>query len=170
MVQKAIRTKGRGVRSERHRRFHFRITLRDITPPIWRQVAVPEDFALDQLHRTIQLCFGWLDYHLYQFEVGARAFRPAYAETPGEDAEAIALSELHLEHGARLSYTYDWGDDWEHDCELVQIEVLAADDPFAQLASVTDGARAAPPEDCGGSPGFERLLATLRGDNGAEEA
>ena len=170
MVQKATRTKVRRVPVEPHRRLHFRVTLRDITPPIWREVAVPEDFSLGQLHRTIQLCFGWLDYHLYQFEMGARAFRPAHAETPGEDADAIELSELHLKRGARLRYTYDWGDNWEHDCELVQIEALAADDPIAQLASVTDGARAAPPEDCGGAPGFDRLLATLRGDNGEDEA
>jgi Plasmid pRiA4b ORF-3-like protein len=139
-------------------------------PSVWRQVAIPEAFNLEQLHRTIQLCFGWLDYHLYQFELGSRRFRPAQAETDGEDSGKVGLKELHLKRGARLTYTYDWGDCWEHDCELVQVEVLGLEDPFAQLPAVLDGARAGPPEDCGGPPGYEHLLATLRGENGAEEA
>jgi hypothetical protein len=52
------------------------ITLADIEPPIWRRVRVPDAYTLDQLHRVIQLLFGWLDYHLYSFEVGERRLEP----------------------------------------------------------------------------------------------
>lgn len=170
MIRKIASRKVRRLPVEGRRRFHFRITLRHITPPIWRQIAVPGGFGLDQLHRSIQLSFGWLDYHLYQFEFGKRRFRPAHAETEGEEAEAIDLEDLDLERGSRLTYIYDWGDHWEHECHLTRIEVLPVDDSVAELASVIDGARAAPPEDCGGPPGYEQLLASLRGENGAEEA
>src|SRR4051812_45255302 len=84
---------------EAPRRLHLRITIRHITPPIWREIAVPEEFTLDQLHRCIQLVFGWLDYHLYQFELSKRHFRPSHAETLGEDAELIGLQELKLKVG-----------------------------------------------------------------------
>ena len=54
-------------------------------------------------------------------------------------------------------YQYDFGDGWDHDIRVGQ-----------RLASVglgtphcVDGARACPPEDCGGAPGYEHLLAVL---------
>ncbi len=170
MIRKVAAKKMRRLPIEARRRLHFRITLRHVTPPIWREIAVPEDFSLHQLHRSIQLSFGWLDYHLYQFDCGKRRFRPSHAETEGEEAEAIGLNELVLKQGARLTYIYDWGDHWEHDCHLARIEVLPVDDSVAELASVIDGDRAAPPEDCGGPLGYEQLLASLRGENGVDEA
>ena len=45
----------------------IRITLRDSKPPIWRQVAVPSDITLEQLHEVIQIVMGWTDSHLHQF-------------------------------------------------------------------------------------------------------
>src|SRR4051812_28704136 len=108
MARKATTKTIPGLPTAMRRRFHFRITLRHVTPAIWREIAVPEEFALDQLHRCIQLSFGWLDYHLYQFEFGKRRFRPSHAETPGEDTEATGLDLLELKRGARLTYTYDW--------------------------------------------------------------
>jgi hypothetical protein len=50
----------------------LRLTLAGIEPPIWRYVRVPDAYTLHQLHRVIQLVFGWLDYHLYTFEVAGR--------------------------------------------------------------------------------------------------
>jgi hypothetical protein len=54
-------------------------------------------------------------------------------------------------------YEYDFGDGWEHDVRIGQ--------RLASVGSGTprclDGARACPPEDCGGPHGYERLLAAL---------
>ena len=57
--------------------------------------------------------------------------------------------------GARLSYTYDFGDDWDL---LIEVEkkVPAADD--VSYPRCTGGRRAAPVEDCGGIGGWEYLL------------
>ncbi len=48
--------------------FQFKIQLKnDSKPDVWRRILVPEKFTFDQLHKLIQLSFGWADYHLYQF-------------------------------------------------------------------------------------------------------
>ena len=57
--------------------------------------------------------------------------------------------------GARMLYTYDFGDDWRH-----EIVVEGIGEPV-QRASCVAGERACPPEDCGGSWGYAEMLAAV---------
>jgi hypothetical protein len=47
--------------------FRFRVELRDIAPPIWREIEVPGDYSFWDLHVAIQDAMGWQDYHLHAF-------------------------------------------------------------------------------------------------------
>lgn len=58
--------------------------------------------------------------------------------------------------GGVLLYRYDFGDDWEHD-----VRVDRVDSGGEATIRRTGGARACPPEDCGGAPGYEHLLEVL---------
>jgi hypothetical protein len=138
-----------------------------VDPPIWREITVPDSYSLDQLHRCIQLVFEWFDYHLYQFQFEARRFEGADSEMEGEDAAAVPLADLDLATGSTLLYLYDMGDGWEHDIVMrsAQPNMAAGDGPDL-LAYVVAGARAAPPEDVGGPPGYERLVTALARRNG----
>ena len=62
------------------------------------------------------------------------------------------------EPGDRLLYRYDFGDGWEHD---VALERVLEAEPDARYPRVIAGARACPPEDCGGEPGYDHLLEVL---------
>jgi hypothetical protein len=76
------------------RRLVLRVTLGDIDPPIWRRLLIPDRLTLHQLHRVLQLVFGWQDYHLYAFEVGDRRFEapgPRAART--EETVSAALAD-----------------------------------------------------------------------------
>jgi hypothetical protein len=53
-------------------------------------------------------------------------------------------------------YEYDFGDDWQHTVRLV--DVLRRDFTLTYPRCV-DGARACPPEDCGGVHGFAEIVA-----------
>ena len=53
--------------------YQFKITLRDIKPPIWRRIQVPETYTFWDLHVAIQDAMGWSDYHLHEFEI-SRSF------------------------------------------------------------------------------------------------
>jgi hypothetical protein len=59
--------------------------------------------------------------------------------------------------GDRLRYTYDFGDAWGHEA-VVEERVEEA----IACPRVVAGARACPPEDCGGLPGYERIVALIR--------
>ena len=61
-----------------------------------------------------------------------------------------------LKHGSSFQYCYDFGDDWQHD---IMVEAVTANGQAA--SECLSGARACPPEDCGGPPGYENLLAAL---------
>ncbi len=58
---------------------------------------------------------------------------------------------------SKLLYLYDFGDNWEH---TIQLEKILDPVPGEQYPVCVDGARACPPEDCGGG-GYAQLLEVL---------
>jgi hypothetical protein len=70
----------------------------------------------------------------------------------------VRLDQLVEDPGDRIRYTYDFGDDWEH--EIVLEQVLAGD-PGRVYPVCVAGKSACPPEDCGGSWGYEDLRLAL---------
>jgi Plasmid pRiA4b ORF-3-like protein len=151
-------------RPRKPRCLELRITILDVKPPIWRYVRVPDEYTLDQLHRVIQLLFGWLDYHLYRFRVGERRFEAPGPEAEGEDSTAVRLRDLALEAGARFTYTYDFGDDWRHEIvvEDAYPVTLPEEDGGLPRLALLGGERAGPHEDSGGPPGYQRMVDALR--------
>ncbi|WP_433130946.1 plasmid pRiA4b ORF-3 family protein [Micromonospora sp. CA-240977] len=139
--------------------FQLKMSLAGVRPPVWRRVLVPAGYTLDRLHRVAQHAMGWRDCHLHSFEIDA----VQYGE-PDPDGELALHDELDvrldavLGKGSRFSYTYDFGDWWEHD--LVVEDALTAD-PDERYPVCLDGDRACPPEGVGGPPGYQALLVAL---------
>jgi len=148
------------------REYQLSAELSEIRPRIWRRLVVADATPLPLLHRIFQISFGWHDYHLHEFRVGALRFGVPDEEFPPPhiDEQGIRLYQLAYQPGDRFLYTYDFGDSWDH--EVVLEELRAVEEP--QGPKCTDGERAAPPEDCGGATGYERLVAAL-GDPEDEE-
>lgn len=136
----------------------FRIALRDVEPEVWRQVLVPDDFSLDEFHRVLQECFGWMDHHLYSFLLDGVEYEAPDEEAEGHDATQTTLASLALQADSTLEYTYDFGDNWVHDIRLVAAH---PSNPEVSYPWCVDGARAGPPEDAGGPPGYADLLRSL---------
>ena len=141
----------------------LKITLRGIRPPVWRRVRVSSDMTLRSLHQVIQEAMGWYDAHLHEFEVGKRRYgEPSGDVWPGIERtfseNGVRLGALIDQGVKRFQYVYDFGDGWEHE---VLIEKVGPLDPGQQYPSLITGKRACPPEDCGGVPGYYRLLAVL---------
>jgi hypothetical protein len=61
--------------------------------------------------------------------------------------------------GVTLPYEYDFGDGWKHS---VTLEAIVARQDGRKYPVCVAGARACPPEDCGGPPGYDNLLAAIR--------
>jgi hypothetical protein len=73
-----------------------------------------------------------------------------------------------LETGAQFRYVYDFGDSWEHTV-TVESKIADVDEGEPGAPRCLDGARDAPPEDCGGIPGYEALLSALEKADNPEE-
>jgi len=144
----------------------LKITLRHLDPDIWRRVTVPHDINLHNLHRVIQAAMPWTDSHLHSFHDGKKHYQP----TPGDfligdpddtgslDESLYRLCDLCPAEGARLLYTYDFGDDWQHDILLEKLTPAAKRPARAELLA---GEHACPPDDCGGTDGYCDLVEIL---------
>ena len=150
--------------SREPRQLVLRVTLREITPSVWRSVRVPDAFTLHQLHRVLQIVFSRLDYHLYAFDFGDRHFEAPdpEAEEPSEDSTTATLAGLGLRKDSRFEYVYDFGDNWVHDVVVEQQLPMPAESSPDWSPRLIDGQRASPPEDAGGPFAYAELVAALR--------
>jgi len=139
----------------------LKIVLDDIKPPIWRRIQVADSFTFHELHLSIQAVMGWYNYHLHEFTVGGIHIEdPKQVEDPNGiyvNSRKIRLSKFVAKEKLRFHYLYDFGDCWEH---TITVEKVLEGDA-TKLPICIDGIRACPPEDCGGSPGYESLLEIL---------
>ena len=135
------------------------VELQHITPAIWRRLVVSADITLDVLHDILQVSLGWTNSHLHDFQVGDARFGMADVaeELLVVDERAAPLGAVACD-GATFIYQYDYGDSWEH---AVTVEGIAEPTTQAAVVECLGGARACPPEDCGGVPGYESLLRVL---------
>jgi hypothetical protein len=127
-------------------------------PPVWRRLLVPATMRLDRLHNVIQAAMGWKDYHLHVFSAGGVDYGQPDPELGHRDERKTSLDRVLSQPGERMRYTYDFGDDWEHD--IVVEKVLAAE-PGARYPICVAGKGSCPPEDCGGVWGYASLRETL---------
>jgi hypothetical protein len=57
-----------------------------------------------------------------------------------------------------MIYEYDFGDGWEHE---ILLEKVFQPDPGVRYPRLIGGARACPPEDCGGTGGYANFLEAI---------
>lgn len=147
--------------------YQLKVTLRDTKPPIWRRIQVPGSITLYKLHQILQIVMGWSNAHLYEFEIGEdRVGEP----DPEYGTEVLSARRVRLSligPGVKFSYTYDFGDDWEH-AVLVE-KVLPPEEGVSYPRCVT-GRRRCPPEDCGGVWGYAHLLDVMQNPEDPEHA
>lgn len=134
----------------------LKVTVEGTEPAIWRRLIVPSASTLGQLHRIIQIAFGWEGYHLHQFTVGDVSYTDptTMGDLGNLDEEDATLGEVASRVGLRFVYEYDFGDSWRH---VILVERPTAGAPPGPYPICIDGKFAGPPEDCGGVPGYETL-------------
>lgn len=135
-------------------------------PPIWRRIRVFGDCTLRKLHHFIQAACGWHSSHLHEFSDGVSRFMPLDAEFMDIHDDALddrkAKLRRVLKGTDRLRYLYDFGDGWQH---VIAVEAVEPCNITGSWCEVLDGARACPPEDVGGVPGYLNFLQSIQQPN-----
>jgi hypothetical protein len=145
--------------------YQLKITLFGATPPIWRRIQV-NDCTLDKLHEYIQTAMGWSNSHLHQFKLGEQLYgdpelmQENFEELEYLDSTTTKISDILPKKGKRFSfvYEYDFGDSWEHE---VLVEGVVQSESKVKYPLCLEGARACPPDDCGGVWGYADFLEAI---------
>lgn len=140
--------------------YQLKISLTGIQPEVWRRLLVSGDTRMDRLHDVIQRVMGWTNTHLHMFVISERQYSAPDSEMQDmEDETGVRLLDIAPKPKDAFTYYYDFGDGWRHD--IVVEEVVQADERFGASPLCLEGARACPPEDCGGVGGYEDFLAAV---------
>ncbi|MGH3284114.1 MAG: plasmid pRiA4b ORF-3 family protein [Streptosporangiaceae bacterium] len=135
----------------------MRVVLAGISPLIWRQLDVTASTTLADLHRILQIAFGWSGEHLHRFTVRGVDYRACQGQgLDGKDAGQVTLAGLGLRVSERFTYEYAFFSNlqtWRHDIRVQAIEPARPRRRYPRCG----GARGAPPEECGGPEAFLAL-------------
>jgi len=108
---------------------------------------------------------GWTNSHLNQFIHNNTFYTRKmqddefWDEFDNVDYSKIKLSKLLKEEKDSIVYEYDFGDGWEHNIVLEKIET-ATDSQILPVCLA--GKNNCPPEDCGGTWGYENILEIIK--------
>ncbi len=150
--------------------YQFKITLKQIRPPIWRRIQVPETYTFHDLHVAIQDAMGWEGYHLHEFEMTDPATGSKVRIGAQDDDDLGFGREILREQREKIAryfsmenrsaeYLYDFGDDWEH---RILLEKILPREAGVEYPVCIKGKRACPPEDCGGVWGYADIVEALQ--------
>ena len=149
----------------KERLYQFRITLKYISPPIWRRIQT-RDCTLDKLHDRIQNALGWTNSHLHDFRINKKPYgdpwliEEDFQQLGYTNSRVATLSKVVPTSGERFhfEYCYDFGDEWLHD---VLFEGCLRATPGQKYPLCVEGERACPPEDVGGASGYRQFLKAI---------
>lgn len=151
--------------------FQLKITIKNSKPPIWRRVIVPAGITFSQLSMILNKAMGWSGEHLFDIEFYHQQLRITEEADGFEDwgpydyleASTTFIREF-LEENDWFTYTYDFGDNWEH---KVTVEKILSDYEL-NYPKVIKFKGNCPPEDCGGLYGYYELLDIMEDEDNPE--
>jgi len=95
----------------------LKVTLWRSSPSLWRTVRMPLAATLGDLHRAIQVLFGWAGDHLHAFTVAGSSYSdPSFDLEATADEEAVRLRDAFPASVRKpVRYEYDFGASWVHE-------------------------------------------------------
>ncbi len=136
--------------------------------PVWRRFQVPGHYSFWDLHVAVQDVVGWEDKHLHQFTLDDPSTAKRVRLGIPDDSGFYGMDEVLPGWEHRVSrfmkpdslpalYTYDFGDEWQHE---ILLEAILPPDKDLVLPRCLDGEGRCPVEDCGGPAGYADILET----------
>ncbi|KAF9356753.1 hypothetical protein BGX26_004815 [Mortierella sp. AD094] len=150
--------------------YSLKITLLDFKPKIWRRVYVSSASTLRELHFIIQASMGWGNSHMHEYIIDGKYYETGAFTGDQYGMDVINGTNVKLNDvigpDEGFLYTYDMGDSWEHE---IFVEKVIPYKTRMKIPSCKAGARACPPDDCGGTDGYADVIKTMAGPDSEEK-
>lgn len=102
--------------------YTFKVSL---CKTIWRKIRMSHKSDFEDLHLAIQEAFNFDNDHLYEFYIGGnrRTANIIYTGHPyGGIEDDVSMDEANLYKGQKIKYIFDFGDMWEFDIIVIDID------------------------------------------------
>ena len=147
--------------------YQLKISLEDVSPPVWRRLLVRGDTTLAELHQIILAVMDWAPgrLHIFQKEgmlVGDRD-ESDITDIEEDGAPVHDESELMIGHifknlGERMVYEYDFANSWRHE---ILVETISNAGEDGRYPRCLEGSGSRPPEGIDGVPAYRKMLKVL---------
>lgn len=127
---------------------------------IWRQLVVPAEVTLGELHEAIERAFHWSGGRRHLFSQGATDYgRPGPDALDGMlDENLTHVGEVLTDPGDALLYLYESTEEWCHDIRLMSV---CEGEGWEHAVVCVGGEGACPPSDLSLAPGYDESLLVL---------
>lgn len=145
----------------------LKISLAKIKPLIWRRVRINADLSLEEMSEVINTVMPWHGGHLHQFIIKDKCLVMPFPDSEDESIEEYKdtkIGDLLSKESDFIKYEYDFGDNWIHNISVEKV----LPEMKERRAEFIKGKNMAPPEDCGGVEGYERLKEIMSDSNHPE--
>lgn len=139
----------------------LKITLSYVKPTIWRSIWIDENRPLEHLHYLIQFTFDWEESHLWSFQRGREVYdmpEAAFGFGQSKSVDEYTIKDLLSKAGDKILYTYDFGDNWEHE---ILLQKTGTGENLPHEPFMVEGAMNGALEDSGGPPGYMYFMKVL---------
>ncbi len=114
--------------------YFFKVALKGKT---WRVIRLSGKHTLEDLHLTIQKAYQFDNDHLYAFCMNGKMSEDGIYNSPWSEtkpyANEVTISELKLYHGKKFLYVFDFGDNWQFQIQLIQIDETTTPDKNIEM-------------------------------------
>lgn len=148
--------------------YALKISLSECHVEVTRTFVVPSDLRLDYLHQIIQDVMGWRNSHLHEFQTETKRYGMKIEDADEElyDERRVRLSGIAKLRKPCFGYIYDYGDEWVHHVEVIDFDYVGL--PLRRKLYCLEAKGACPPEDVGGSFGYEDFCRAVNDPNNPE--
>ena len=105
--------------------YQFKVTLLDVEPLIWRRIQVDNFITLRRFSAILLAVMGWNNSHLHELEIGGKSYGIPDDEFDDSkdliDEKKKKLRDFSEDDLKKFTFTYDFGDSWEHEVELEKV-------------------------------------------------
>jgi hypothetical protein len=127
----------------------LKVRLPGISPIIWRRVLVPASARSGS--STVSSKLRWARKAAISMRFRSAPFAMA-ATSSASHRRRWGLESARFRENAKIIYVYDTGAWWQHE---IRIEDRIEAEARKALSALHRGAGACPPEDCGGTEGYQ---------------